>query len=902
MSEILGACIDENLLVDLIEGRIAERSRADIDGHIDGCGACRALLAAASADPLAHALTEAPRPRGSVLARYLILEVVGAGASGVVYAAYDPELGRKVAIKVLRPTGDGDEAARRGRTMREAQAMARLSHGNVVSIYDVGAVDDKVFVVMELIDGITLRRWNAAASRSWREVVSVFLLAGRGLAAAHDAGLVHRDFKPDNVLIADDGRVLVTDFGLARAADPAARGDDQIASAAPSTGMLTRNGPTAGTPAYMAPEQLAGEPIDARSDLFGFCVALYEALYQQRPFAGESLNAIEQQIRDGQVQAPPRRSRVPVWIHRILLRGLRARPEERPASMSVLLDALGHDPARRRRTLYLALVLTAIAGVGGLFAWRWQSEQRQICKGGARQLAAVWGPARRDQVRQAFLTLAQVGAEQAFAATARGLDEYGETWRQAHAETCEATHVRREQSAEMLDLRMACLDERLSQLRALTELLVHADGTLVRRAAAASRSLESTGTCAAQLLLRAGARLPENAGDRARYAALETQLAAVKALDYSGRFADEVAAASEAREAARRAGWKALSAEASFYLGLAESQLGHLDRSDPLLLEAATQAQAAARDDIAALAFAYAGMDLAQEKRFPEAHLLIDLSAAAIERLGGREDLKAFMLGRKASALTAEYRAAEAAPAYEEAIAIEQRVSGPRSLRLASLWVGMARTLTNLNRNDEALAAVRRGTRIYLELFGPDYPLLATALLQEGHVLRQLDRKAEAISVLQRAVEAREHAFGVDHPNVVEALFFLGHGLTWAGRPAEAARVLERAIETGDRINTPYEDVPLCLAALGEAWVALGDPQRAVGFFERALGHPKAAQLDAARSFVDIEFAKAAWAAGQRRRAVGLAEHAREVLRKASGVDATRELAEADAWLRAHRP
>jgi serine/threonine protein kinase len=234
----------------------------------------------------------------------------------------------------------------------------------------VGACGNELFVAMEYVEGETLRHWRNAQPRSPAEILAVYERAGRGLAAAHEAGLVHRDFKPDNVLIGRDGRVRVTDFGLARSVD-----DREVASQAEEvtstesivlTTTLTRTGTLVGTPAYMAPEQLRGGAADARSDVFSFCVALYESLYGERPFSGSTLPALRAAIEQGGVRAAPILTSVPAGIRGVLLRGLRAPPEERWATMQALLDALGDASAMPRRRRLTAGI--SAGAIGLLFA------------------------------------------------------------------------------------------------------------------------------------------------------------------------------------------------------------------------------------------------------------------------------------------------------------------------------------------------------------------------------------------------------------------------------------------------------------------------------------------------------------------------------------------------------
>jgi tRNA A-37 threonylcarbamoyl transferase component Bud32 len=320
------------------------------------------------------------QPRGTTVGRYLILSEIGAGGVGTVYAAHDPELDRKVAIKLMRPeTADKLAATEaRGRMQREAQAMARLAHPNVVSVYDVGTFGDEVFVAMELIEGQTVKHWCMTKPRTWREIRDAFVQAARGLAAAHAAGLVHRDFKPENVLVASDGRVRVLDFGLARAAaaptteidetlSSRAVADTAVGTSSPLVATLTRTGTLLGTPAYMSPEQHLRQNTDERSDQFSFCVTLYEALYGERPFPGETLAALGVSIMAGRVNDPPKSSAVPSWLRAHVLRGLKPDPKERFPSMAALIDALMADPAARRRRIAIGGAVTiALAAAGAI--------------------------------------------------------------------------------------------------------------------------------------------------------------------------------------------------------------------------------------------------------------------------------------------------------------------------------------------------------------------------------------------------------------------------------------------------------------------------------------------------------------------------------------------------------
>jgi serine/threonine-protein kinase len=330
--------------------------------------------------------TDVPMPTESGrIGRFIVLERLGAGGMGVVYAAYDNALERKIAIKIMFPRED-DEGHTTLRLRREAQAMARLSHPNVVQVFEVGEYRDSLFLAMEFVHGQTLDAWQREAPRSWREIVSMHAQAGQGLAAAHRAGLIHRDYKPTDVIVSQDGRARVLDFGLVRQGDT----DERAAAVRPLAqpeaepdaepdahdDALTLEGTVVGTPPYMPPEQITGQSVDARGDQFSFCVALYEALYGVNPFSSPSLGARLMRIMNNAVAAPPPGTRVPAWLHAAVVRGLRCEPDQRWPSMEALLAVLASDPEhgastesvlrRSRRPLFFGAAAFALVAMGTL--------------------------------------------------------------------------------------------------------------------------------------------------------------------------------------------------------------------------------------------------------------------------------------------------------------------------------------------------------------------------------------------------------------------------------------------------------------------------------------------------------------------------------------------------------
>jgi hypothetical protein len=510
---------------------------------------------------------------GATIGRYVVLERIAAGAMGVVLAAYDPKLDRKIALKLLHPGLDVGTGTSGGvaRLIREARALAKLSHPNVVTVHDADVVGDQVFIAMEFVDGSNLAAWWRQRERSWPEIVDVLAHAGRGLAAAHAAGLIHRDFKPENVLVGVDGRVRVVDFGIARAPGLLSRGDGGR-SAPPSepeqrpedgaailrttergdgaatddawaraSARLTRTGALLGTPAYMAPEQHLGLAIDARTDQFSFCMTLYEALYGVLAFEGSSVAALAMNVTHGRLREPPARSSVPPWLRRAVLRGLSTDPEERWPSMDALLAELAREPKRR---LVRRVGVAAFAGVAVL-AVAWPTSSRSAaCAGAERHLDGVWDDDTRQVVDQAFVATELPFAHAATATTATALDAYTTEWVEAHRAACEATHVHGEQSMDLLDRRMACLDGRLRRVAALTRVLARADAEVVGRAADAVGALPGLEPCRdVDALLRADVPL---SGDARRTAdEADAVLAEAEALRAAGKFdAARVAVAS----------------------------------------------------------------------------------------------------------------------------------------------------------------------------------------------------------------------------------------------------------------------------------------------------------------------------------------------------------------------
>jgi len=738
--------------------------------------------------------------KGASIGRYIILGVLGRGGMGEVYAAYDPELNRKIAIKLLRARADGATAGGRTRLLREAQAIAQLSHPNVVVVYDVGTFQDTVFIAMEFLEGHTLGYWLQAKQRSWREILDVFLLAGRGLVAAHAAGLVHRDFKPENVMITKTGQVRVMDFGLAREEargqpitaiplehgapasgasvlapvpdvdldstmklDAAASGEHAapVASASSANSArgylrlkLTRTGALLGTPAYMAPEQFSGGVGDARTDQFSFSVALYEGLYGRRPFAGNDVATVMSNVLEGRLIDAPENSHVPGWIRKVLLRGMATKLEDRFATMADLLTALSRDPSSRRSHWVSALAgigLVAAVAIGGQ---RLATNQRAVCDGGPARAATAWGPQQRSAVENAFHSSGQKRSHQVFAQMASLLDSYVARWTSMYTEACEATRVRGEQSAEVLDLRMECLNERLASVRALTMVFQSADQGVVDNAVGAAGALPSPDRCEDVAMLRAVVRPPDSPATRGEIDRLREEVAKVNALASAGRCDQARAVGAPILQAARRLDYKPLEAEISYGLGKLFDTC--LDTKEALthLEDAVMAAEASRHDEVAVEAAAMLGgayADMTHDAR--AARQWVRLAQAIAARFSGHPLLDAQVGACNAVVLSKEGRFEEAIKEEQRVLAIRVASLGPSSVDVAMSNKNLGIFLHELGRDRDAVVYIRRAIDMFTKVLGEGNGRIAIASLNECEILTALGRYDEAEKSIRGAID-----------------------------------------------------------------------------------------------------------------------------------------------------
>ena len=915
------------------------------------------------------------RERALQLTRYRLLRRLGAGGMGVVYLAHDPSLDREVAIKLLRAApGDDPVDEAHARLLREAQALAKLSHPNVVTVHDVGTYDADVlttlrlgpgrtdpvprsggrgpmgvFLVMEYVPGLTLAQWLDVRPRPIREVLEVLLAAGRGLVAAHAVGVIHRDFKPGNVLVGETGRVCVFDFGLARAAgevEPSIQGFsapiDPLSSSQLSA-PLTRVGSLVGTPAYMAPEQRGGVAVDERADQFSFCVALYEGLYGNRPFSGDNIFALEEAKASGRIDPPRRKVRVPQVIHRALLRGLSPDPEARWPSMGDLLAAIERPLRRDRRRLLLAGGL-ALATAAAAVAVTRAADDAALCSGAAEALAPTWGPPQREALAAAFAATGLAYAPDAAARARERLDAYAAAWIAGHTDACEATNVRGEQSDDLLDRRMRCLETRRRELAALLAVLTVADASAVENARDAIESLPTPARCADldALLAEVDPPPPALADD---VAAVHDQMNAAAAEGAAGHLAAATALAVAAEERSRAIDYRPLRARvladlASIQLEASDYEAGQRNYSEAFWEALATRQDH--RAFLAAVALArHVGDILARpddaQPWLRTAEALLDRLGRPAERTADLEHLRGVLAEQRTenqAAIDHYRRALELSPddprrddwaanlatvhmylgqldiahaMFEELLARQRETHGPEHPKVASRLTSLGNVATLRGDFDAAERHQRAALALLRRALPPHHERLAFSLSSLADLAMQRGEFAAALEAFDEARAIWERNLGVDHPRVAAMLERLASIEVMRGEFGRAEQHATRALAIWGAAQSPdQQGILLAHLDLAQLARARGDfaamrahvdvalPTAAAAFGESHLytavarafrGHALLGQGDVTGAERDVEAAVAAIEATYGKDSVWLSEviDARTDIRRAQG-------------------
>jgi len=850
---MISICPPDDLLSAYLAGELSATRGLEVGQHVDTCLDCQALITAARRQrALAHRKTPAraqPEPSvpaeleqelevGTSLGRYTLLELIGAGGMGYVYRARDEELDRDVALKVLRPGLGGAAELLTARLIRESKLMARLSHPNVVAVYDVGRHGQLVYVAMELIRGSTLSLWITAA-RSVDEVLEVFVAAGRGLLAAHQAGLVHRDFKPDNVLVAaDDGgraiRVVVTDLGVARALTLGPTGAAEVASTAqlseaPLRGAsasgslaparsstraaavratlqaLTSHGPvdgevhltapgaTVGTPAYMAPEQLEGRSVDQRADIFAFAASLWEALWGSRPYPGRTMSEIAKAMSLPPVRRAPR-GRIPRRVQHALGRALAIDVNRRTSALAELLDEI--DPARaRRRRRAVALAGGATVAVAGLTFALLAPGQRVVdaCADEVAQVTGLLSNTRTQELRASLGGTAE--AEHVIGALRQAVV----SWTSMRKEQCAKP------KAPLEPLAAACLAARRTEIAGVIDDLI-SEPTLVPLAERYLDYVADPERCRRPSSGMAFSRIPDDPAQRQSVRRLRARILSSESLRLEGKQEEALARLRDARVAAETR-WPPVYAEALYAEGGAEGKIGDSARAAKTLKRAAAVAEKAHHDQIAASAWTqlvsaatFAANDVERALEYAT------YADAALDRIGRPPLDEMLWLYTYGAALAQADRAEEA----------EVKMQG--ALRLAETFdrSKIPLIIQGLGFLYDAKGQYAKAVAMYREAIATSREPRASIAVFHAQLAMNLARHGEREAALEHAnVAVRDAAGGVDPRND-----------EW--QTIKGARIL--VLRHLGRFDEALADIP---AAQARAAAARGKRSGDVAFYEQ---------------------------------------------------------------------
>ncbi len=733
------------------------------------------------------ALFQTPQ-KPPTISRFVLLDRIARGGMGMVYEAYDPQLDRRVAIKLLRPEMQARSPLAPHRLLREAQAIARVRHPNVVQVYEAGIAGAEVYVAMELIAGEPLGQWLKRHAPPglghWRLILDKFIAAGRGLAAVHKAGLLHRDFKPANVVVDERGEVRLIDFGLARAIDnpvlatdsmlgstetipvagrqtagvtakqravthpnrleagdregarpdaagatPAARAQGATpASAADelptAPSRLTGLGMIVGTPAYMAPEQLTCDPVDARSDAFSLCVALYEALYGYRPFRGTDITTLRTSVHSGAIKLPPEDSDVPVWLERALMRALRTEPSERYEDVDALLAALTHEPTAhwKRWTAAAALVIGGL--IGGITLPVVLGDDTPCAAVAELGPAATWTEARQSEAQAAFLGAGVPYAAATWQSLSAAIDSYIERWQHERQIACEATHVDATQTGDELILRNRCLDAQDARFSALATRLTSADEALIENAHDGLAFVGAPEHCRNPEWLMPDPTAATTPAAEIRVDAIRAAVADARVLALSGQVDAALAALDEQQRAAEALAIPALSAELQFHRGDIQLEYGGDSDRKPgteRLWNALDLAEASGHDRLAVDIWNALGSHREADLDPTQLGFWARRAISAAERLGDRGLRRAHAEQRLGSARYRQRRYDQAAAHQREALALAE-ANSPPPLDVADILHDLANTLDAQGHSDAARDHYERALATARATLGDRHP------------------------------------------------------------------------------------------------------------------------------------------------------------------------------------
>ncbi len=776
--------------------------------------------------------------------RYRLAQRLGSGATGVVHEAHDPVLDRSVALKILRDPGGRD----RPRLLREARALAKVVHPNVIEVFEVGELGGEAFIALELVEGTTLRAWADEQARPWPAVVDVYVQAGRGLAAAHALGLVHRDFKPDNAMRGEDGRVRVLDFGLARAArrdEPATDGP----GASTLQATLTGSGVVAGTPAYMAPEVMLGAPADERSDQFALAVALFEALCGRRPFAGDTLAELAEHLEANRRVPPPAHVVLPSSLLAVIDRALLPDPAARWPDVALFVDALSATTRRARRRG--SWVVPAVAAVGlsalGWALWRpGESSAQRGCRSGSEQVNAAWNARRRQAFAEHWRPAD--GSAPALAETVlTGLDQRVAGWSHAWSEVCRGLG---DADDLAVDGRARCLRQHGRKLVGLVDALEHVPTDALRRALPLVEALP-VDACTRP---GEGFPLPD---DPERALTVEHGVAALDRAALQCRL-EGPSVCGPAVEAglteARTIDHAPLTALALQRAGAMVEMRGDLAGAQAHFEEAFFVARTAGHDQAAAKAAVSLVHLVGYRLHRPEDGMQWARQAeAAINGLQDDARLHGDLLNNRGLILLGQGHVEQAERDYLAAIEQYERAVPLRPASIAVTLGNLAQLAYERHDFEHALELMDRAVATQIERSGPDGHALILEFTNRSLVHTARGDLEAATSDLTRALEIGERLLGADHPDLVATLANLGAVHAKRGDYAGARALFERARALLLRVDPDHPRRLALDVQLASAIGWQGDHQAAIERLQQVLAEFRSRESPSWRNLADAE-------------------------------------------------
>ncbi len=812
------------------------------------------------------------------IGRFRVLEKIGAGGMGVVFAAYDDELDRKVAVKLVLPDRDASPKEQR-RLLEEARSMARLDHPNVATVFETGEHDGGVYVAMEFIRGVTLRQW-LREHRELDAILDAYVQAGRGLESAHEAGMVHRDFKPDNVMVDGRGRARVLDFGLALRLAGGADQDDEPPPPSLPSGALDQHQRTvafAGTPAYMAPEVLAGAPAGPSTDQFSFCVSLWEGLYRQRPFKGASLATLVSAIGSGQITSPSEAgssgNKIPAWLHDVIARGLSADPEARWPSMRQLLDALeaGDPKVKLRRGVTFVGALLGVAGVVGVVQAREASARRDKvadCEALAQSLD--WDESRADAVYEHILSTGAEDAKSIATEASETLTRFADNWRDARVETCMSREVEGVLEPELATKMVNCLEQRRTVFDATVQTFLEIDAGMVTRVTRTMQEFDNLDACREEEKLAHIPELPEDPKQRERVQALELTMARTVVDEHVGTYAHGLEVSRDALATATEVDYLPTLAKAKYRVAVFLEKQGKYKE--------AVDMWAASFHDAAVVGFDQLAADAAAALSFTEGYQLArydtgirwsQLAGIYGERLGELDGLRE---GRRldvmAVLLEMKGELEESAETHERSLAMRRAAAGDKHSSIGYGLLNYAFVLEKLGEPERARDNVLEALEIFELHFGRKNPTTASVMLTLANMQRKVEAYAEAAALYAEIESVWAESLPPEHPDFGDLSNSVGNLLRDQGDFEGAAQRHRKALEIHEKAHAPeHPDIAWTRIQLAEVLMELERRGEARPLFEAALATLEGADNADMRGRSRYGLARIAMAAGDRERA-----------------------------------